>query len=290
MPENLTRTSSIATRAHTNFGADDDLSLLPRASESRPRSAWSPRSAALPAGVTLVEELERHERVWESSLLLRRVYRDWYRLIEDRLSGVPGASVELGAGIGRFARQVPGVCPTDVEPTPWSEEVVDAEALPYGDASVANLVLIDVFHHVARPARFLDEARRVLAGGGRVVILDPYCSPVSTVAYRTFHHETTDLSADALGDDAALALAPMDSNQARATLVFFRELARFERRWPELRVTERRLLSLLLYPRGGVPSAACGGARPRARGRAARGLPLPRRARAVESVGSGAGS
>ena len=74
------------------------------------------------------------------------------------------------------------VVTTDVEPTPWADHVVDAERLPYGDGSLANLVLIDVFHHLADPAGFLDEASRTLAPGGRVVILDPYCSPVSTLA------------------------------------------------------------------------------------------------------------
>jgi SAM-dependent methyltransferase len=201
-----------------------------------------------PGGALLVEELERHEQVWESRPLLRLVYRDWHRLIVARLSAVPGASVELGAGIGRFAREAPSVRATDVEPTPWAEEVADAEELPYGDGSLANLVLVDVFHHVARPARFLDEACRTLAPGGRAIVLDPYCSPLSTLAYRRFHHETTDLSADALAADPAVALAPMESNQARATLVFFRERARFERTWPELRIAERRLLSLFLYP------------------------------------------
>jgi SAM-dependent methyltransferase len=198
--------------------------------------------------VSLVEQLERHERVWSSRPLLRRVYRDWYREIERRLSPAAGESVELGTGIGRFAREVPFVRATDVEATRWATESVDAEALPYADGSLANLVLIDVFHHLARPARFLDEAGRVLAPRGRAIVLDPYCSPISTFAYRRFHHETTDLSADALADDLALAGAPMESNQARATLVFFRESDAFERLWPELAVVERRLVSLFVYP------------------------------------------
>ena len=112
-------------------------------------------------------------------------------------------------------------------------------------------MLIDVFHHIPRPAAFLDEARRVLTTGGRAVILDPYCSPLSYRAYRRFHDERTDLSAPAFAHDAAAAAAPMASNQARATLVFFRERDEFERRWPELAIVTRRLLSLLAYPLSG---------------------------------------
>ena len=140
---------------------------------------------------------------------------------------------------------------TDVEPTPWAERVVDAERLPFDDGSLANLVLVDVFHHLAHPAGFLDEARRTLAPGGRVVVLDPYCSPVSTVAYRAFHRERTDLSAPAFEAEAEIAADPLASNQARATLVFFRRVDEFRRGWPDLRLVERKRLAMVAYPLSG---------------------------------------
>jgi SAM-dependent methyltransferase len=164
---------------------------------------------------------------------------------------VPGRSIELGSGICTLPQTCPRVEPTDVEPTPWVSEIVDAEALPYADGSLANLVLVDVFHHLARPARFFDEAVRALAHGGRVVVLDPYCSAVSTRAYKRFHHERTDLAAGAFEDDASIAAEPLASNQARATLAFFRHRNEFARRWPELRVVELRRLALLAYPLSG---------------------------------------
>ncbi len=126
---------------------------------------------------------------------MRRQYGEWYAAIVKSLADVPGPTVELGSGIGKLKDFKSDAVTTDVEPTPWADAVVDAEALPYADGAVANLVLLDVFHHLADPARFLDEARRVLAPGGRVVIVDPYCSTVSTPIYKRFHHERTDLSA-----------------------------------------------------------------------------------------------
>ena len=200
---------------------------------------------------SLQQALEDQDAVWHERPLLRELYREWHRLVASCLADVEGASLELGAGTARFSEVAPFVVPTDVEATRWAQEVVDAEALPYEDSSVANLVLIDVFHHLARPARFLDESRRVLVPGGRVVILDPYCSPLSTFAYKRFHHERTDPSARAFEDDLGLAGSPLTSNQARATLVFFREANTLRERWPELRIAERRRLSFFLYPLSG---------------------------------------
>jgi SAM-dependent methyltransferase len=200
---------------------------------------------------TLADELQVQDDAWRTRPLVRRLYGDWYELVVSRLSHVEGPTIELGSGISRFKEHHPSAIATDVERTPWVDEVVDAEDLPYDDASVANLVLIDVFHHLPSPARFFDSAARVLAPGGRVVLLEPYCSPVSYALYRRFHHERTDLDAPPFEDDVQAAASPMASNQARATLVFFRHCEEYERRWPSLPVAERRLLALLTYPLSG---------------------------------------
>jgi SAM-dependent methyltransferase len=215
--------------------------------------------------MSLLEALREQREAWEARPLLRRLYLEWYDAIVERLAPVPGPTVELGAGIGTFKERYPAAVATDLEPTAWTEEVVDAERLPYGDGSVANLVLVDVFHHLARPAAFLDEARRVLAPGGRAIVLDPYCSPVSYRAYRRFHHERTDLATEPFAEDATIAGAPMESNQAGATLAFFRAPGELAARWPELALVERRRLALLAYPLSGgfsrpplLPPAAFG--------------------------------
>lgn len=140
---------------------------------------------------------------------------------------------------------------TDVEKTRWVDERVDALNLPDPDASVANILMVDVFHHLAAPARFLDEAVRALAPGGRVVMVEPYCSPLSTVLYRRFHHERTDLRADPFAADAASAAAPLESNQALPTLVFYRGRDELARRWPQLALVEERRFAFLLYPLSG---------------------------------------
>jgi hypothetical protein len=205
----------------------------------------------VPGDATLIDDLRVQDEAWRSRPIVRRLYADWYRLVVSRLSAVEGPTVELGSGISRFKEHYPPTVATDIQPTPWVDEVVDAEQLPYGEGAIANLVLIDVFHHLPSPARFFDSASRALAQGGRIVMLEPYCSPVSYFAYRRFHHERTDLDSQPFDDDAQAAASPMAANQARATLVFFRNADEYARRWPSLPIMERRLLALLTYPLSG---------------------------------------
>lgn len=201
------------------------------------------------AGDALEQALEHQERAWRERPLLRKVYLEWYRVMLDRLAPVPGRSIELGSGIGQL-RGLAGdrVTLTDVAKTKWVEECVDALQLPDPDGALANIVMLDVFHHLADPARFLDEATRALRPGGRVVMVEPYCSPVSGLFYRRFHHERTDLDADPFAPDETTAAAPLDSNQARPTLVFYRHRAEFDQRWPKLQLVEERRFSFLTYP------------------------------------------
>lgn len=218
--------------------------------------------------MTLVETLEGNERAWNERPLFRSLYREWLELVTARLSAEAGPTIELGSGLGNLLEAVPEAVATDVEPTPWATAVVDAQDMPYRDTSIANLVLIDVFHHIPRPARFLDEADRVLVRGGRVVMLEPYWSRVSGLAYRRFHDEPVDLATDPFTDVDHSSNDPVASNSVLPTLAFFRHVDEFERRWPGLRLVERRRLSYVAYPLSGgfsrkplVPAAALGALR-----------------------------
>jgi SAM-dependent methyltransferase len=78
---------------------------------------------------------------------------------------------------------------TDIFPNPWLDRVEDAYALSFADASVGNLILFDVFHHLEFPGTALNEFARVVRPGGRVVLFEPGLGALGKFVYQIFHHE-----------------------------------------------------------------------------------------------------
>jgi SAM-dependent methyltransferase len=196
-------------------------------------------------------ELREQRAAWEARPLLRKLYNGWYDQLAAQLAQVDGVSLELGCGIGTLKERYPGVVPTDVVPTPWAERVVNAEKLPYEDGALANVVMVDVLHHIPRPDAFFSELERTLRPGGRSVCLEPYCSPISTVVFKLCHHERTKLRVDPFANECLSTEDPFDSNQALPTLLFWRESDRFKARHPTLRIVYRQRLATLVYPLSG---------------------------------------
>ncbi len=141
------------------------------------------------------EKLAEHRRAWQRKPALRRAYQRYHQMILDR-AGTAEPIVELGCGAGFFKDSYPQIIATDIEASPWTDQVADCTSMPFDDASVGALVAVDVFHHLAGPAAFLAEAARVLQPGGRLVMLEPWTSPVGYRFYRHVHHEQADFAID----------------------------------------------------------------------------------------------
>lgn len=148
-----------------------------------------------------LERLLEHRRLWREKPVLARVYEPWFDAI---LAAAPsGARVlEVGAGPGLLHEHARGRRPdlrwiaSDLHAAPWNALAADASRLPLRGRSVAAVVGVDVLHHLAAPAAFFAEAARVLAPRGRLVLLEPWITPLSWVIYRFFHQEDCRLLVD----------------------------------------------------------------------------------------------
>jgi SAM-dependent methyltransferase len=196
------------------------------------------------------EPLEGYRDVWERKPVLRLIYDDFY----DRLAAacLPGMTIEIGGGIGNLKRRLGDVVATDIQSAPWLDCVADAQRLPFASGAAANIVMVDVLHHLEFPVVFFREAARVLRPGGRVLMVEPAITWGSSLFYRLLHHEPVRTSAQVLIDGTPDPKRdPYDSNQAIPTLLATRDRERFHRLFPQLRITSVEWFALAAYPLSG---------------------------------------
>ena len=155
--------------------------------------------------MTESQEHSEARRAWAAKPALRYVYRDLYARIVSSLA--PGNTLEIGSGASHLRDFLDDVVTSDVLAGDGIDIVADAQQLPFPAGAFDNIVMLDVLHHIPRPALFFDEAARVLKNGGRLVVIEPAITPGSYLVYRFFHPEPFDLSADPLRD------APLSSER-----------------------------------------------------------------------------
>jgi len=200
------------------------------------------------------EELTDHRRVWGSKRILRTAYARWYRRMCKDLSPVKGGTpcVELGSGSGNFGEWYPRAIGTDIVRLPWTRAVCDAHDLPFANRSVANIVMVDVLHHLGSPTAFLQEAGRVLTVGGRLLLVEPYPSALSLPVYRRFHPEPFDFSREVYAPQPQIPDADVTPNQAVACQLFFRNKSLWADRFGGVFATvKKQRMASVLYPASG---------------------------------------
>lgn len=187
------------------------------------------------------EQLAERRRIWAEKYPIRACYAKWVGML--RPWARPGSVVEVGAGSGLMKEAWgEGLEATDILPTPWIDYAMDAQAMHLPDASRDNILCIDAIHHFADPHRFIDEAARVAVDGGRLLFIEPWISPLSTLVYRAMHHESVSFEGykpPGQDDD------PWAGNMAVPKMLFKYERAEWPARHPEWRPLEMRLFSLL---------------------------------------------
>jgi hypothetical protein len=134
-------------------------------------------------------EMLRNRKAWDDKPALREAYASFYRLLQKQLANQPGLTVELGSGIGAIKEFIPECITTDLFPNPWLDRTENAYRLSFGDRSVANLILFDVFHHLEFPGEAIKEFERVMAVRGRLILMEPGFGLLGRFIYQKFHHE-----------------------------------------------------------------------------------------------------
>jgi len=206
------------------------------------------------------ELLRVHHELLEQKPFLRSLYRDHYRQLAGFLDGIPrGPIVEIGSGGGFLKEILPAAITTDLHPGPGLDRVMTADRLEFPEASVAAILMLNVFHHLPEPRAFLREAERTLKPGGRAVLIEPAHTWLWKRLFRWFSDEPYDEGSRDWGFRPAGRFT--GASVPQAWIVFERDADRFTREFPRLRLRLLRrhtaflyLLSGGIWYRGLVPS------------------------------------
>jgi demethylmenaquinone methyltransferase/2-methoxy-6-polyprenyl-1,4-benzoquinol methylase len=127
-----------------------------------------------------VQFFDRFARLFDVAMLPPRVgpIRDGLRFARRPVERI----LDVGGGTGRVARALSRVGPEPIVVDPSAGMLArarrggrrairaDARSLPLCDRTVDAVVVVDALHHVPDPERALEEAARVVAPGGVVVL------------------------------------------------------------------------------------------------------------------------
>jgi SAM-dependent methyltransferase len=137
-------------------------------------------------------------RIIQENGFLRRIYEQWYAELTAALpDDDPGPVLELGSGAGFLKRYVPELITSEILPVSTVDMVLDGQQMPFADASLRGIVMLDVLHHLPKVRLFFVEAARCVKPGGVVAMIEPWNTAWGGFIYRYLHHESfSPLAAD----------------------------------------------------------------------------------------------
>jgi len=114
---------------------------------------------------------------------------------------MPSRTLDVGCGINKY----PGAIGIDRNPRSRADVLCDLDRFPYPfrDSSFQSLRAIHVIEHLSDVIRAMEEFHRVVAPGGRVVIVTPHYTDFSSFCDPTHRWHLNSFSLRYFGDDNA---------------------------------------------------------------------------------------
>lgn len=200
---------------------------------------------------TIEEDLDSPERtLLHREIILRKkflkkLYEQWYDEFIKEVDNLPNDKIiELGSGGGFLKELLPQVICTDILELPSNDMTFSALEMPFEDHSLGGIFMVDTLHHIPDIRQFLKEAERVLAKGGKIIMIEPCNTLWGRFIYQNFHHEPFDPE----GDWTIPASGPMSgANGALPWIVFERDQNLFEEKFPNFKLEKISYRNPLVY-------------------------------------------
>jgi len=148
--------------------------------------------------------------------------------------------------VGGAGRRVDGYVNLDLFSVPGVDVAADAHRLPFRDALFQRVECDAVLEHVREPERMVREMERVLAPGGYLHLVTPFCHPFHEYPkdYRRFTPDGLKL----LAGDMEVVAEGWRTGPTATLLVFTTEYAKLLLPWRAWRAAAHFVLGWVLFP------------------------------------------
>ncbi len=186
-----------------------------------------------------------HREIILRKKFLRKLYEQWYAEFIREIKNLPtDTCIELGSGGGFLKELEPNVICTDILDLPTNDMTFSALEMPFEDQSVGGIFMVDTLHHIPDITKFLEEASRILAKNGKILMIEPANSWWGRFIYTNFHHEPFDVKGGwTIPDKGPLSGA----NGALPWIIFERDRKILKGRFPNLYIELLEYRNPLLY-------------------------------------------
>lgn len=148
--------------------------------------------------------------------------------------------------IGGAGRTVAGYVNLDLLPIPGVDVAADAQQLPFPSALFTRVECDAVLEHVRCPELVMREIERVLAPGGYVHLVTPFCHPFHEYP-RDYRRFTPD-GLKSMAGNLTVAAEGWRTGPTATLLVFTIEYAKLLFPWRAWRAAAHGILGWLLFP------------------------------------------
>ncbi|MBV6340321.1 MAG: methyltransferase domain-containing protein [Candidatus Magnetobacterium sp. LHC-1] len=187
-----------------------------------------------------------HAEIIKKNYYLKALYVDFYSILSDAIDGIYENKliVELGSGGGFIKDIIPNVVTSDVIASPTIDMQISILDMPFKEQEVDVFFMLNVLHHINDANALFDELNRCLKVGGRVVMIEPSNTLLSSLIWRFFHHEPFMPEGGWTFEQGGRLSA---ANIALPWIIFYRDIEKFEKNFPSLRLIKRQCHTPLRY-------------------------------------------
>jgi len=179
------------------------------------------------------------KNVIKDNFLLYQFYVDCYKIFKKNLSQKNNLNLkilEIGSGPGFIKKILPNTITSEIISLEGIDMQLDAKNLNFDNDSLNVILLLNVFHHISDPEKFLIECKRVLKRNGMILMIEPANTWFSRIIYKNFHHEVFDETSDwYLKKSGRLS----SSNQALPFIIFERDIEIFQKKFTDLLILKK---------------------------------------------------